>query len=997
MTLVSGAGTPWTGKPEKLQSPHQSHEFLAVQLRRLKSAAGEGNAIEVQAITDDILARVPTDIQTLSRVSSFFFQNQDYHASIPYLAALVALQPNDEHRTQLAIALTKAGAGPAAFDISGRLISKSPLSLPLWQIQFEAVLVAEDDEVLTRWLHALSTSRIGENAAFTGEVLRQLGAADKSSAINDFLINQPDQPGDLVGLLRQAAIFAYRQKNWDVAEHLWAKIAARSEPSRQREVRLYQARIAHNRGDADAAVMRYTAAFDANPAEEEAARFLIRHFVKDMRLDRAEDICNRYEKTAGDMPSVAIFKAQVLQARGDSAGAAREFERATARWPKHIDLRLQWSDGLAAAGNIRAALAPLEHAASIDPNDPSVLARQIRLMHTLGEAPELLLPLVNRYLSIRPDDIGMLRQKANLHVRSGQRRAAIEALRKAVDINPRQPGHWQTLVSNLLILNDVGEVATLLAEARKVFCSDTLADQLAIGEILEAADRPDEALQHAAAAVALDDKAGEPRLMLARIYEGKGLYRQAWPMLVEASELDSGLGKHAGIFARIAKCLSYVDSNPSNAESNQFPDAVMHRISSLATPNRLFEPTPAVLQVTGSLAAGGAERQVAMTMLGLTRHAAAGLHPVLVAQDLNPGTGRDFFLPMLTSSGCEIVVLSDIRAQGKVRDLAATRPDLRADIMLLSALPPSLSVTALPLYQLIVERRPRIVHLWQDTTAVAGGIAAMLAGVPQIVLGTRSTRPVERQRARAWLHGGYHALLNYPGTVMINNSRNGANDYTAWLGLKPGLIRTIYNGFEFDAMESRRDPAVTASVRQRAQAGSGDVVIGGVMRLSFEKRPDLWLSTVIELCKRSPNVRGVLAGDGPMMKELTEQTASAGMADRILFAGRQTPIEPWMAAMDVLFLSSMTEGLPNVLIEAQSLGVMVATMRVGGAPETVLEGKTAVVIDEGTPQSIADAIQPFVASAQLRKSFGAAGAHWATSTFSNDAMIDQLKRIYAVS
>jgi glycosyltransferase involved in cell wall biosynthesis len=174
------------------------------------------------------------------------------------------------------------------------------------------------------------------------------------------------------------------------------------------------------------------------------------------------------------------------------------------------------------------------------------------------------------------------------------------------------------------------------------------------------------------------------------------------------------------------------------------------------------------------------------------------------------------------------------------------------------------------------------------------------------------------------------------------------------------------------------------------------VVIGGVMRCSFEKRPELWTEAVIALARGDPRIRGLLIGEGPMRGALEERVEAEGLSARIKFVGRQAPVEPWMGAMDILFLSSLTEGLPNVLIEAQALGVAAATMRVGGAPETVRENVTAVVIDNGPIEAIAAALRPLTHDASMRARYGEAGRAWTAETFSLDATLARLGEIYEV-
>nr|MDQ2861880.1 glycosyltransferase [Pseudomonadota bacterium] len=490
---------------------------------------------------------------------------------------------------------------------------------------------------------------------------------------------------------------------------------------------------------------------------------------------------------------------------------------------------------------------------------------------------------------------------------------------------------------------------------------------------------------------------GEARLLAARLWDGRGLYRRAWPHLLALQGLDTGRARIPLTFARVARALNYVDARPvADAERDVFPDALFDRMSRSAVRRRFVEAEPMVLHVTSSLAAGGSERQVALTVQGLAA-AKGALRPELAVQDMNPLTERDFFLPTVQASGVEVSTLGELRGEGSVRELVAMFPGQRDEISLLSALPTEVANVALPLYALILERRPRVVHLWQDAIVVAGGVAALLAGVPHIVLSTRSTRPIERQRARPYLKAGYHALLRYPGTTMLNNSRNGARDYADWLGIASERIETLHNGFVFDELEARVDSKLTARIRRQLGAGRDEVVIGGVMRCSFEKRPDLWVDTVIALAKDNPRIRGLLVGDGPMRAELAARAQAQGLGGAIQFVGRQSPIEPWMRAMDILFLSSVTEGLPNVLIEAQALGVACATMRVGGAPETVRENETALVIDEGPIADIARAMAPLAADRDLRARFGEAGVAWTHGAFSLEATIARLGEIYAES
>src|SRR4029078_11664691 len=84
----------------------------------------------------------------------------------------------------------------------------------------------------------------------------------------------------------------------------------------------------------------------------------------------------------------------------------------------------------------------------------------------------------------------------------------------------------------------------------------------------------------------------------------------------------------------------------------------------------------------------------------------------------------------------------------------------------------------------------------------------------------------------------------------------------------------------------------------------------------------------------------VICGDGPMRDEMAKYAVVLGIADRVHMPGARSNICSWFKMMDVVMLTSRHEGLPNVLLEAQSLGVPVVAPNVGGMSEVVAHGVT---------------------------------------------------------
>jgi glycosyltransferase involved in cell wall biosynthesis len=121
--------------------------------------------------------------------------------------------------------------------------------------------------------------------------------------------------------------------------------------------------------------------------------------------------------------------------------------------------------------------------------------------------------------------------------------------------------------------------------------------------------------------------------------------------------------------------------------------------------------------------------------------------------------------------------------------------------------------------------------------------------------------------------------------------------------------------------------------------------IGGVFRFDVDKQPTLWIRFAARYLKRYPNSRFVLVGAGRLLQHAQDLAAELGISDRILFTGHSSRVGFWMSKMDALVLLSRYEGLPNVLIEAQYLGVRVVTTPAGGASECLIDGTTGYVLE----------------------------------------------------
>lgn len=388
--------------------------------------------------------------------------------------------------------------------------------------------------------------------------------------------------------------------------------------------------------------------------------------------------------------------------------------------------------------------------------------------------------------------------------------------------------------------------------------------------------------------------------------------------------------------------------------------------------------------IIGTLGPGGAERQIMLTVTGLARRAVPSLQ--LRCQSLAIDWQR-FFQKDIESAGVPVDEMGWV-------DQGLSSESLRSSIII-GTLPASLADVSRFLDTLVV-CSPSVAHLWLDECNIKGGLAGLVAGVPKIVLGLRSLPPCNFAIHQPYMREGYRFLARQPNVIMVNNSISGARAYEKWLGLKPGSVRVIHNGFDFD-------PVVLSGYlnkRDDYRAGLGIKnnvpVVGTVIRFSEEKRPLLWLEIAALVRQRMPEVRFMMVGDGVMREAVEKRAAQEDLVGTVSLLGHQREPLAAMAAMDLFLLTSRLEGLPNVLVEAQALGVPVVTTDVGGAAETVSHGVTGWVSESDNAQHIADLIIRLLKDQVWRSNALRATTTFVQNNFGLARMLDETLDIYGI-
>jgi glycosyltransferase involved in cell wall biosynthesis len=180
----------------------------------------------------------------------------------------------------------------------------------------------------------------------------------------------------------------------------------------------------------------------------------------------------------------------------------------------------------------------------------------------------------------------------------------------------------------------------------------------------------------------------------------------------------------------------------------------------------------------------------------------------------------------------------------------------------------------------------------------------------------------------------------------------------------------------------------------RAKTGTplDALVMITVASFTKEKRLDRLLRVAKKVQAQVPDFFLWLIGGGPLRNELEQMVSALNLA-HVVFAGVQEDIASYLLAADVMALTSDSEGLPGVLLEAGFLGLPAVATAVGGVGEAILHGKTGFVI-EPDETKLAEAVLQLLQSPRLRQELGANAKDWVSTQFVMERIGAEYRNFY---
>lgn len=353
-------------------------------------------------------------------------------------------------------------------------------------------------------------------------------------------------------------------------------------------------------------------------------------------------------------------------------------------------------------------------------------------------------------------------------------------------------------------------------------------------------------------------------------------------------------------------------------------------------------------------------------------------------------------IPTLDRSGAEkqmVLLAAGLpRDRFRVEVATLTRPgpleaDLRAAAIPVTNIGKRLKVDPLAMNRLVRFLRSRrfdVLQTWIFAANTYGRFAARRAHVP-IVITTEMAVDLWKGKVERWID---RRLAGWCDRLVGNS--NAVVEYYRALGVPDNRLTMIYSGIA-DEEPPAVDPAAVR-VEFGFEARAPLALFAG--RLAEQKRVDDLLKALDLLQHVQPDLRTLIAGDGPLRPRLEHLARDFELGDKVRFLGHRDDVPRLMAACDLVVLPSAYEGLPNLVLEAMRFRKPVVATAAPGTTEAVADGQTGVLVPVGKHQLLARAIRDLVREPERARQLGEAGRRRVETEFQAQTMIDRFAALY---
>jgi glycosyltransferase involved in cell wall biosynthesis len=220
---------------------------------------------------------------------------------------------------------------------------------------------------------------------------------------------------------------------------------------------------------------------------------------------------------------------------------------------------------------------------------------------------------------------------------------------------------------------------------------------------------------------------------------------------------------------------------------------------------------------------------------------------------------------------------------------------------------------------------------------------------------------------------------------------NAVKEHLVADGVEADRITVLHNALSPDEFYSTRDPII---VRAEAGADRDTPIVGTFAHLSQKKGHIALFAAIPTVLREVPNAQFWMIGQGQLLEELEATAEQNGFRDSLRFLGFRRDVADLMNAIDVMALPSRREPCALVYTEAALSRKPIIACRAGGAPESVADGETGLLVPVDDSAAIAAALLTLLTNRDQAAQMGRRGRERALQLFGWERFIHTLEGVY---
>ena len=280
---------------------------------------------------------------------------------------------------------------------------------------------------------------------------------------------------------------------------------------------------------------------------------------------------------------------------------------------------------------------------------------------------------------------------------------------------------------------------------------------------------------------------------------------------------------------------------------------------------------------------------------------------------------------------------------------------------------------------------PDVIHAHDAHAVAIAALARSLPGprvIPPVIASRRVDFHIRSNAFSGWKYRQVDRFICASGAI---------RDMLAADGVPPARVSMVHEGIDTDRIARARP----LNLHREFGLPPGCPLAGNVAALVPHKGQRHLVDAAAQLAREVPDARVLIVGGGELERALARQVRLLRLEGRVILTGFRSDVPSVLKALDLFVMSSVTEGLGTSVLDAMAAGLAVVGTRAGGIPESVVDGRTGLLVPPGDATALARAIADLLQDGERRRAFGAAGRQRVHGVFSAERMVDATASIYA--